>query len=446
MTTSLHEPAAAEVGRLLREARLACGKELAVAAEELRIRPTHLEALEEGRLGRLLAPVYVVGQTRAYAKHLGLDGAELARRLKMPGGRGGAPGVERSEPAVGRWRAAASLAGLLLLGVGAYVGCRAGFRTGPGTMPAPSSSAAPTSTPVAPVADPGGPTASLPDGPREAAASPTSPVTAAEARPEPQRAPIADLSPSPAQSTLAGAAAAPAPGGRDDGRPAPVQATNAPPHRRHLRPGMTTLGRAGRRRRPKRRPRASRARLSAGGHGNCRAGRHGGIGERDAGPGVPRCARGHGAASRGGGPGPARDGSRPGRLGARPGRGDGRVATPGAAAPEPGRARAAAGEGGRDTRQGQVLPRARRGVRDPGRGAGGVRPAAGRGQRLQAGPALSPAGRMLGRGLGARIGPGGVGGAGSGRGAAPPTIPGPLPCRSRPTPLVVTASRGSGTG
>jgi hypothetical protein len=96
MTTSLHEPAAAEVGRLLREARLACGKELAVAAEELRIRPTHLEALEEGRLGRLLAPVYVVGQTRAYAKHLGLDGAELARRLKMPGGRGGALGVERA--------------------------------------------------------------------------------------------------------------------------------------------------------------------------------------------------------------------------------------------------------------------------------------------------------------------------------------------------------------
>jgi cytoskeleton protein RodZ len=223
MTTSLHEPAAAEVGRLLREARLARGEEIAVAAEELRIRPTHLEALEEGRLGRLLAPVYVVGQTRAYAKHLGLDGAELARRLKMPGGRGGAPGVERSEPAVGRWRAAASLAGLLLLGVGAYVGCRAGFRTGPGTMPAPSSSAAPTSTPVAPVADPGGPTASLPDGPREAAASPTSPVTvgpqAAEPPSEPQRAPIADLSPSPAQSTLAGAAAA----------PAPVQAANAPP-------------------------------------------------------------------------------------------------------------------------------------------------------------------------------------------------------------------------
>ena len=50
------------------------------------------------------------------------------------------------------------------------------------------------------------------------------------------------------------------------------------------------------------------------------------------------------------------------------------------------------------------------------------------------------------RRLGARIGPGGVGGGRSGRGAAPPTIPGPLPCRSRPTPPVVTASRGSGTG
>jgi hypothetical protein len=33
MTTSLHEPDAAEVGRLLREARLTRGEELAAAAE-----------------------------------------------------------------------------------------------------------------------------------------------------------------------------------------------------------------------------------------------------------------------------------------------------------------------------------------------------------------------------------------------------------------------------
>jgi hypothetical protein len=231
MATPLHEPtagargqdAAAEVGRLLREARLARGEELAAAAEELRVRPAHLEAMEEGRLGRLLVPVYVVGQTRAYAKHLGLDGAELGRRLKVPGGCGGALGSERCKPAAGRWRAAASLAGLLLLGAGAYAGYREGFRTGPGTMPAPSSSTAPASTLVAPVADPGGPAASLPDGPREAAASPTPPVTvglqAAEPPSEPQRAPVADLSPSPAQTALAGAAAT----------PAPAQAANAPP-------------------------------------------------------------------------------------------------------------------------------------------------------------------------------------------------------------------------
>src|SRR5690242_21792892 len=37
-------------------------------------------------------------------------------------------------------------------------------------------------------------------------------------------------------------------------------------------------------------------------------------------------------------------------------------------------------------------------------------------------------------------------GAGRGRGAAPPTIPGCPLCRSRPTPPAATASPGSGTG
>jgi hypothetical protein len=37
-------------------------------------------------------------------------------------------------------------------------------------------------------------------------------------------------------------------------------------------------------------------------------------------------------------------------------------------------------------------------------------------------------------------------GAGWRSGAAPATIPGPLPCRSRPMLLAATASRGSGTG
>src|SRR3954447_8036789 len=148
MTTSLHEPAAAEVGRLLREARLARGEELAAAATGLRGRPAHLDALEAGRLGRLLAPVYVVGQTRAYARHLGLDGAELGRRLKVSGDHGGAPDAERPKPAAGRWRAAASLVGLLLLGAVAYAGYRAGSQRGRGPTPAPP--------PAPALADPGG--------------------------------------------------------------------------------------------------------------------------------------------------------------------------------------------------------------------------------------------------------------------------------------------------
>src|SRR5690349_9470732 len=202
MATPPHEPAAAEVGRLLREARLARGEELAAAAEELRVRPAYLEALEEGRLGRLLAPVYVVGQTRAYARHLGLDGAELGRRLKVSGDHGGAPDAERRKPAAGRWRAAVPLVGLLLLGAATYVGYRAGFRAEPGTTPAPSSSAAPASAPVAAVADPGGTAAPPSDAPRETAPSPTPPI-AAGTRPEPQRAAVADPSPPPAESTPA---------------------------------------------------------------------------------------------------------------------------------------------------------------------------------------------------------------------------------------------------
>jgi cytoskeleton protein RodZ len=224
MTTPPHEPAAAEVGRTLREARLARGEELAAAAEELRVRPAYLEALEEGRLGRLLAPVYVVGQTRAYARHLGLDGAELGRRLKVSGDHGGAPDAERREPAAGRWRAAASLVGLLLLGAVAYAGYRAGFRTGPGTTPAPST--------VTAAADPGGTAAPPSNAPREAAPSPASPM-AAGTQPEPQRAAVAGPSPPPAESmpapnpSAAEAATVPAPVQAADA-PAPVQAADAP--------------------------------------------------------------------------------------------------------------------------------------------------------------------------------------------------------------------------
>ena len=268
MATPLHEPAAAEVGRTLREARLARGEPLAAAAEELRVRPAYLEALEEGRLGRLLAPVYVAGQTRAYAGHLGLDGAELARRLKAPGERTGAPGIEHRRPTAGRWRAAASLAGLLLLGAAAYAGYRAGLRAEPGHMPAPSPVAAiPAGAPVAAAADPGGPAAPPSGGPRDATSGPAFPATAethvAEARPEPQPTPVAVPPPPPAEGTPTADPPAAA--------PAPVQTADVPalpsrpkrhPRRRHSRPGMMPPRRAGRLRRSRpATPRLPRPRL-----------------------------------------------------------------------------------------------------------------------------------------------------------------------------------------
>lgn len=48
----------------------------------LRIRPEHLIALEEGRFGDLPGPTYVVGFLRSYAEFLGLDSAEIVSRFK----------------------------------------------------------------------------------------------------------------------------------------------------------------------------------------------------------------------------------------------------------------------------------------------------------------------------------------------------------------------------
>jgi len=66
----------------LRDARLRLGIDLRQAAEELRIRFEHLDALEDGRFDDLPGPAYVFGFLRAYAKYLGLDGEEIVSRFK----------------------------------------------------------------------------------------------------------------------------------------------------------------------------------------------------------------------------------------------------------------------------------------------------------------------------------------------------------------------------
>lgn len=70
------------VGALLRATRQRCGEDLRNVARVLRIRLFYLEAIEAGRYADLPGPAYAVGFVRAYADHLGLDGAEVVRRFK----------------------------------------------------------------------------------------------------------------------------------------------------------------------------------------------------------------------------------------------------------------------------------------------------------------------------------------------------------------------------
>lgn len=117
-------PAAPRVGAELRAARLRLDRRVPDLAAGLRIKPAHLEALEEGRIADLPGAAYAAGFVRAYAGALGLDPDALARRfhaetrgtdrrsvLAFP-----APVPERGVPA-----GAAVLLGVVLA-VGGYAG------------------------------------------------------------------------------------------------------------------------------------------------------------------------------------------------------------------------------------------------------------------------------------------------------------------------------------
>jgi hypothetical protein len=66
-----------EIGRSLREARVARGLGLETVEEHTKIRARYLAALEEERFGELPGEAYARGFLRAYADHLGLDGQEV---------------------------------------------------------------------------------------------------------------------------------------------------------------------------------------------------------------------------------------------------------------------------------------------------------------------------------------------------------------------------------
>ncbi len=70
------------VGELMRLTRERLGHELQSVANQLRIRPSYLEAIEDGRFRDLPGTTYAVGFVRSYADYLGLDGADIVRRFR----------------------------------------------------------------------------------------------------------------------------------------------------------------------------------------------------------------------------------------------------------------------------------------------------------------------------------------------------------------------------
>lgn len=71
------------VGALLRQARQSFGREVGQIGAALRIRSSHLQAIEDGRYEDLPGGTYAIGFIRTYAEYLGLDGPEMVRRFKQ---------------------------------------------------------------------------------------------------------------------------------------------------------------------------------------------------------------------------------------------------------------------------------------------------------------------------------------------------------------------------
>ncbi len=170
---------ATRVGAELRAARENIGWTLPAVAAHLRIRLPYLEAIEEGRIADLPGNAYALGFVRSYAKQLGLDPEEIARRFRTEAAEVNrktelsfpAPVPQRGLPA-----GAAILLGLLVA-VGGYI---AWYRV---------SSDAPSTEQVRPVPErlaeliPAVP----PPAPKPTAEAPTEPAPVAATAPAPPK-------------------------------------------------------------------------------------------------------------------------------------------------------------------------------------------------------------------------------------------------------------------
>jgi cytoskeleton protein RodZ len=203
-------PHAPRAGADLRAARERVGWSLPDIAAALHIRQEYLEALEAGRINELPGNAYALGYLRSYARTLGLDPNETARRFKAEAAAVTEktrlsfpiPAPERGAPA-----GAVMLLGVLLA-VGAYAGW---YRlSGDGRLPAETSTQVPLR--LAPLAE---------QALQRPAARPT--MVAAPAPVEPSSVQQAEAPPVPAISPGSAAAAAvvplpipPVPGGQSD--------------------------------------------------------------------------------------------------------------------------------------------------------------------------------------------------------------------------------------
>jgi len=73
----------AGVGARLRREREQLGETIDETCQRLRIRQTHLRAIEEGRFDELPGRIYAIGFVRTYAEYLGLDAPAIIERFKQ---------------------------------------------------------------------------------------------------------------------------------------------------------------------------------------------------------------------------------------------------------------------------------------------------------------------------------------------------------------------------
>lgn len=86
------------VSQTLRQAREAKGITLEEVAQRTYIKLPYLQALEDGDVDKLPAPVYIHGYIRQYAKLLGLNGSDLVLRYQQDSGKPQPPKIAIATP------------------------------------------------------------------------------------------------------------------------------------------------------------------------------------------------------------------------------------------------------------------------------------------------------------------------------------------------------------